>query len=1198
MSKRKPSTSRPSTSRPSTFRPSSLRANLCRSVALGVFSWATHAYALPTGGTVTGTSGGTVTINPPSGATLTITSTAHRALIDWTNFSVSSGETVTFNEPDKNAIIVNRQLSGSSYIDGYITSLVGGTVGGNVWIINPNGIVFGAGAHLNVGGLLATTSNLVSDSAFLSGADTDPISFSASGAYASVVIAHGANITVNDGTAAFIAGRIHDYGSVTGAGSFQTDTKAVFATAQNFTIRFAANPPDPLRATDLDLFDLSATSGGTDLIMANGASTVAGQVILDNFADLTTLQPGYYSNTQVHGATIDATGNRGDGFDLMIMTGDIVNGAPVGGLSSDKTIVTIAPESSGNVSFPTSITSAGGLYVAGDEVLVNNLATGYATFNVAGHSDLIGHVAVDLTEIGSLDTDIAGGSVVISQQKSPLTLGTVTATSDVTIDGFDGVTIGSIAATGNVTLDTSGGTTVGNMSGAALYVGVYGDATFGDLSSTGGLIGIEESGRGNVTTGNINAAGAFDFSDTLYATTPGNVTTGAITAGQNIVVQNDAGSATLGALTTPAAIYLQSYGTLTIGGAQAVILDASAGYTGNGSGAVRADIDITGVVYVESAAFVASGTFRNTAPVTATANGYFAGYSPSGRIYIRANDVDIQSAISVIDVGNSSGAGRLYVESTNNLGMNIGDNLSNPTGFEMSGAEFALLKADQVTLEDFGHYGAGVRIGDLTIDAAKTPLVVVGEKYYGANATISVEGTMQGIGAPSFMIGGPYQEAQKPDNVIVSGAIGTAAHPMGYVYLGANTKVVLGSNAYLQEWLDDSNPGVFQPGLGGVANGHEWISAGNVVLATRYNYGGTIIEQNTSPTGEGLHITGSLTIEGQPYQVNLFGDLPDGKGGELYGQAAAASPELFVSDGYAQASWRFNGCQFGGGNCQPLVGSNSYGLPYGGSVTGTSGGNVTLTYNGPTLTVYSSAHRVIIDWQSFSIAAGDTVTFLEPDKNAIVVNRQLNGGASDIYGFITSLVNGSVGGNVWVINPNGVLFGAGSQVNVGGFLASTSNLTSDTTFLTEGDDAPITFAHYAGATGGLTLAAGSSFTVYDGTAAFIGDSILDNGSVTGAGAFATDTKAVFATAQDFTLSFASNPFDARRATDLDLSNLSATLGGGNLTLGPGSVTTAGQVIVDNFAYASGPGNYAQTYITGATVDATGHRGDGFDLMIM
>ena len=102
--------------------------------------------------------------------------------------------------------------------------------------------------------------------------------------------------------------------------------------------------------------------------------------------------------------------------------------------------------------------------------------------------------------------------------------------------------------------------------------------------------------------------------------------------------------------------------------------------------------------------------------------------------------------------------------------------------------------------------------------------------------------------------------------------------------------------------------------------------------------------------------------------------------------------------------------------------SGTYLLPTGPVITGTSGGGVSIYTTGPNMTVASSAHRVIIDWTSFSIAAGDSVTFAEPDKDAIVVNREMSG-TSYIDGFLTSLVGGKVGGNVWVIDPNGIIFG-------------------------------------------------------------------------------------------------------------------------------------------------------------------------------
>jgi hypothetical protein len=92
-----------------------------------------------------------------------------------------------------------------------------------------------------------------------------------------------------------------------------------------------------------------------------------------------------------------------------------------------------------------------------------------------------------------------------------------------------------------------------------------------------------------------------------------------------------------------------------------------------------------------------------------------------------------------------------------------------------------------------------------------------------------------------------------------------------------------------------------------------------------------IVGQDTSPLGDGMRITGSLTIEGGPSEVSLFGVLPDGHGGMLYGAAAATSPELFIisyagSDAVeanattsAGPSYRFNGCVFGSASCESTI---------------------------------------------------------------------------------------------------------------------------------------------------------------------------------------------------------------------------------------------------------------------------------------
>lgn len=107
-------------------------------------------------------------------------------------------------------------------------------------------------------------------------------------------------------------------------------------------------------------------------------------------------------------------------------------------------------------------------------------------------------------------------------------------------------------------------------------------------------------------------------------------------------------------------------------------------------------------------------------------------------------------------------------------------------------------------------------------------------------------------------------------------------------------------------------------------------------------------------------------------------------------------------------------------------------LPTGGT---TVAGNGQISESGGVLTVQQSSSRLAIDWQSFSIGAGQSVIFRQPSAQSIALNRVLGQDPSLILG------NLSANGQVFVLNPNGVLFGRESQVSVGGVLASTLQLS-------------------------------------------------------------------------------------------------------------------------------------------------------------
>ncbi len=111
----------------------------------------------------------------------------------------------------------------------------------------------------------------------------------------------------------------------------------------------------------------------------------------------------------------------------------------------------------------------------------------------------------------------------------------------------------------------------------------------------------------------------------------------------------------------------------------------------------------------------------------------------------------------------------------------------------------------------------------------------------------------------------------------------------------------------------------------------------------------------------------------------------------------------------------------------PLV----HAAPGGGQIVAGSG---SITQSGNTTDIRQSSENLSINWQSFNISAQQTVDFLQPSASAIAVNRIFSANGSEILGHLDA------NGQVRLINPNGVLFGKGAQVNVGGLVASTLNV--------------------------------------------------------------------------------------------------------------------------------------------------------------
>jgi len=100
-------------------------------------------------------------------------------------------------------------------------------------------------------------------------------------------------------------------------------------------------------------------------------------------------------------------------------------------------------------------------------------------------------------------------------------------------------------------------------------------------------------------------------------------------------------------------------------------------------------------------------------------------------------------------------------------------------------------------------------------------------------------------------------------------------------------------------------------------------------------------------------------------------------------------------------------------------------------------GSAKIVEQGSTTLIQQSSQRAVIDWRGFSINSNEQVQFAQPSASSATLNRVTGSQVSLILGRMDA------NGQVLLINPNGIIFGKGAQINVGSLIASTANLSSD-----------------------------------------------------------------------------------------------------------------------------------------------------------
>lgn len=103
-----------------------------------------------------------------------------------------------------------------------------------------------------------------------------------------------------------------------------------------------------------------------------------------------------------------------------------------------------------------------------------------------------------------------------------------------------------------------------------------------------------------------------------------------------------------------------------------------------------------------------------------------------------------------------------------------------------------------------------------------------------------------------------------------------------------------------------------------------------------------------------------------------------------------------------------------------------------GDITGITDSTIA---SGGTINVNGSG---LINWNAFNIANGESLTYAFSNPGTLI-NHVTGEEMSQILGTLSSTGNG----NLWLINPNGILIGPNAQINTSSLVLSTLNATDD-----------------------------------------------------------------------------------------------------------------------------------------------------------
>jgi filamentous hemagglutinin family protein len=155
--------------------------------------------------------------NANGGQSMAIRQTTPRAVVDWSSFSIGAKDRVDINQTQgAQSVMLNRVVGNgpASQIAGTLTA------NGHVYLVNPAGVTFAKGSTVNVGGLVASTLQLVDDasfSGFMSGTSKQLV-FELPADKSGVVLNQGSITAAEGGIVALVGAQARNEGEIQAVG--------------------------------------------------------------------------------------------------------------------------------------------------------------------------------------------------------------------------------------------------------------------------------------------------------------------------------------------------------------------------------------------------------------------------------------------------------------------------------------------------------------------------------------------------------------------------------------------------------------------------------------------------------------------------------------------------------------------------------------------------------------------------------------------------------------------------------------------------------------------------------------------------------------------------------------------------------------------------------------------------------------------